>query len=271
MSGDMSRFMVPMRGGKQYMTVAGRLLQFRCDHPTWGIVTEAVEINATPEGNKPPFAIFRACIFNEDGRLMATGTKMEDAKGFGDWLEKAETGSVGRALVMLGYCTDGVPELDEEGGFADSPIKASRPHPQQEQPRPQPMQERRQESSVNVRTQAQEQKPAPAAQTDHKTPSQTSPGYLFAAEAKRLGMDILKDGQVDSDKAGTLCRAVLRFEGTQPGGKLTGDDYAKATRLLPAYAESMKAPNTTGYSAESMTLMDVETAKPNVNAMAGGL
>ncbi len=36
------------------------------------------------------YAIFRARIYNAEGKLMATGTKKEDVKGFGDYMEKAE-------------------------------------------------------------------------------------------------------------------------------------------------------------------------------------
>ena len=64
-----------------------------------------------------------ARICDGDGKLMATGTKKEDVKGFGDFIEKAETGSVGRALALCGFGTQFAPELDEAGGgrFADSP------------------------------------------------------------------------------------------------------------------------------------------------------
>jgi hypothetical protein len=59
------------------------------------------------------YAIFHATITDENGRVVAEGTKMEDSKGFADFLEKAETGSIGRALGILGYGTQFAPEFDE--------------------------------------------------------------------------------------------------------------------------------------------------------------
>lgn len=82
--------MMRVQGGREYLPVSARLIWFREEHPDWGIVTNPIEINMNPDGNRPPYAIFSAQIFNAEGRLMATGTKMEDLRGFGEWLEKAE-------------------------------------------------------------------------------------------------------------------------------------------------------------------------------------
>jgi hypothetical protein len=62
----------------------------------------------------------------------ATGTKSECAADFGDYIEKAETGAIGRALAALGYGTQFAPEFNEEHRIVDSPVE-----PRQEQsPRP---------------------------------------------------------------------------------------------------------------------------------------
>jgi hypothetical protein len=59
-------------------------------------------------------------------RLRA-GDKMETRDDFADFVEKAETGAIGRALAMCGYGTQFAPELSEgdlESGriaYADSP------------------------------------------------------------------------------------------------------------------------------------------------------
>lgn len=169
MAFDPKRYVIKVQGGREYLPVSARLIWFRNDHPDWGIVTEAVEIN-----HEKQYSIFRATIFNEEGRLIATATKKEDVKGFGDYIEKAETGSVGRALAMCGYGAQFAPELEESaprrgaapmrpapgpanfgppqrvapppagGRFDDDdvpmPIPPSRPAPPQE--RPAPMQER---------------------------------------------------------------------------------------------------------------------------------
>jgi len=96
---------VRVQGGSLYMTVQKRVTEFREDHPDWTIVTEAQKVGEN-------FAIFRAEIRDEQGRVLATGHKMVQAQDRpGNYLKAAETGAVGRALNFLGYSTD---ELLEE-------------------------------------------------------------------------------------------------------------------------------------------------------------
>ena len=118
---DLRKHFIKVQGNRDYLPVSGRLVWFRSEHPDWGIVTQAIEINLAPENKMSPYAIFQATIFNADGKAMATATKMEDQRGFGDFVEKAETGSVGRALAYCGYGTQFAPELDEGERFADAP------------------------------------------------------------------------------------------------------------------------------------------------------
>ena len=107
-------YMIKLKG-KDYLPVAGRLVWFREDHPDWGIVTEPVAVEAD-------YSIFKACIFDADGKLMATAHKKEDARGFPDHMEKAETGSIGRALALCGYGTQFADEFDEgQDRIVDSP------------------------------------------------------------------------------------------------------------------------------------------------------
>jgi hypothetical protein len=118
MAFDFKKSLIKVQGGRTYLPVSARLIWFREEHPDWGISTEAVEIN-----HEKQYAVFRAHIYNAEGKLMATGTKKEDVKGFGDYIEKSETGAVGRALALCGFGTQFSPELDEVGGgrLADSP------------------------------------------------------------------------------------------------------------------------------------------------------
>lgn len=118
MAFDFKRHLIKVQGGRTYLPVSARIVWFRQEHPDWSIETEMVELN-----HEKQYAIFRARICDGDGKLMATGTKKEDVKGFGDYMEKAETGSVGRALALCGFGTQFSPELDETGPgrFADSP------------------------------------------------------------------------------------------------------------------------------------------------------
>lgn len=130
MAFDPKRHLIKVQGGRQYLPVSARLIWFRSEHPDWGIVTEIIEIN-----NEKQYAIFRATIFNEEGKLIATGTKREDVKGFGDFIEKAETGSIGRALALCGYGTQFEPEF-AEGGFGGGGMRSGPPPQQRFEPRP---------------------------------------------------------------------------------------------------------------------------------------
>ena len=107
MAFDKQRALIRLQG-KAYLPVAARLVWFREQHPDWGIQTEIVEIN-----HEKQFAVFRATVRDAEGRTISTATKKEDAKGFGDYIEKAETGSVGRALGMAGFGTDSDPDMDD--------------------------------------------------------------------------------------------------------------------------------------------------------------
>jgi hypothetical protein len=120
--------------GKDYLEVKWRLVWFRQEHPDWGISTQIVEHNVEKR-----YAVVKATITDATGRVVAEGTKMEDAKGFADYLEKAETGAIGRALGILGYGTQFAPEFDEvvDGAanprIVDAPVELKRATP----PRPQ--------------------------------------------------------------------------------------------------------------------------------------
>jgi hypothetical protein len=137
MAFDPKRHVIKVQGNREYLPVSARLIWFRQEHPDWGIVTEPIEINLEKQ-----YAIFMARIFNAEGKLMATATKMENIRGFGDYIEKAETGSVGRALALCGYGTQFAPELEEGGRMADSPYPmggnrfASRPAAPMNRPEP---------------------------------------------------------------------------------------------------------------------------------------
>jgi hypothetical protein len=115
---DVKKHLIKVQGGRQYLPVSARLVWFREEHPDWGIETKAVIIDTDKQ-----FAIFEATVFDEKGKLMAKGTKMEDFRGFPDYIEKSETGAIGRALAVCGFGTQFAPDLDEldAGRFVDSP------------------------------------------------------------------------------------------------------------------------------------------------------
>lgn len=103
--------------GREYLEVKYRLVWFREDHPDWAIETELLSVH---ENN----AYARATIKDEKGRVIATSHKFESRKGFPDFIEKAETGAIGRALALIGYgtqfCAD---ELDEGERIVDAPVE----------------------------------------------------------------------------------------------------------------------------------------------------
>lgn len=117
--------------GKAYLEVKWRLVWFRQEHPDWSIRTQIVDLNLEQK-----YAVFKAIIANENGVIVAEGTKMEDARGFADFMEKAETGSIGRALGILGYGTQFAPEFDEvepnspNPRIVDAPINQPKPKAQ---------------------------------------------------------------------------------------------------------------------------------------------
>lgn len=117
MAFNVRKHLIKVQGGRLYLPVAARLVWFREEHPDWGIETRPVQID-TDRG----LAIFEAFLFDANGKLMAKGTKMETKQGFHDYIEKAETGSIGRALAVAGYGTQFAPDLNE-GGVVDSPYE----------------------------------------------------------------------------------------------------------------------------------------------------
>jgi len=64
----------------------------------------------------------KAIIKDASGRIIATARKKEIEHRFPDYIEKAETGAVGKALAMCGYGTLQAPEFDEGERLADAPI-----------------------------------------------------------------------------------------------------------------------------------------------------
>ena len=103
--------------GKDYLNVCYRIVWFREERPDWSIETEF--LTQTDQS-----AICKATIKDASGRIMATSHKEESSKDFAfGHREKAETGSIGRALALCGYGTQFEPEFDEGDRVVDSPLK----------------------------------------------------------------------------------------------------------------------------------------------------
>jgi hypothetical protein len=193
--------MIKVQGNREYLPVASRILWFRREYPEWAILTEAVTIDHVKE-----FAVFRCSITNETGRIMAQATKMEDRKGFGDWLEKAETGSVGRALAFLGYGVLGAKDFDEGDRLADAPIPSREPEP-------------------------------PPAPENPFLPLLEA----FGAELRRVGVFPEIDRELDNKEKAQLARQICNESGREAGEKLTVADMAFAVESVAKWHLQNKA------------------------------
>jgi hypothetical protein len=122
-----SDHLIPIRknGPPDYLPVAWRLVWLRDQHPAALIETQHIELDL--ERNH---AIFRATVTIPDGGT-ATGYGSETARDFGDFIEKAETKAIGRALAALGFGTQFTgDEMAEGERIVDSPVQRSAPRSQ---------------------------------------------------------------------------------------------------------------------------------------------
>lgn len=113
---DPTRHLMKLKG-KDYLEVKWRLVWFRDVHPDGVLITELVQANEKS-------AIFKATV-SAHGAGVATGYGSEEKTDFGDFLEKAETKAVGRALGALGFGTQFSDDFEfgaEQGKVVDSPV-----------------------------------------------------------------------------------------------------------------------------------------------------
>lgn len=134
-------------GNADYLPVQFRLVWFREQCPDGVIETEMLHLDLDRETEEEGYAwnndtrrsekivkrangicVFRAIVKDGKGGV-ATGTKCEKAASFPDFIEKSETGSIGRALAALGYGTQFAPELDEGNRLADAPVTRTENNP----------------------------------------------------------------------------------------------------------------------------------------------
>lgn len=112
------------RGGGDYLDVKWRLLWLRKEHPDAELITEMVE-------HDQQMAIFKAMVTLPTGGK-ATGYGSETANDFPDFIEKAETKAIGRALNALGFGA----QFGERG---DEPTTTPPGRPVQERPSSRPV------------------------------------------------------------------------------------------------------------------------------------
>lgn len=129
-------------GSKDYLPVQWRLVWFREQCPQGTIDTEELEVDVDREVEAEAFAWnaekrrsekivkrakgyarYKAIVTDGKGGR-ATGTKSENAANFADYVEKAETGAIGRALAALGYGTQFTgDEFNESHRIVDAPVE----------------------------------------------------------------------------------------------------------------------------------------------------
>lgn len=107
--------------GQDYLEVKWRLVWLRSEHPDADITTKL----ETHDGDR---AVFSARV-EVPGGGSATGWGSESGDTFGNYIEKAETKAIGRALAALGFGTQFCAEFDdgpETGMLADAPVQRPR-------------------------------------------------------------------------------------------------------------------------------------------------
>ena len=99
-----------------YLPVAARIAWFRKEHPLWSIITKVEQVGRQSR-----------CYESDHQRYVGNGDRNGQEKEtemvFPDYIEKAETGAIGRALAMCGYGTLQAPEFDEQDRLADAPVE----------------------------------------------------------------------------------------------------------------------------------------------------
>lgn len=108
---DPAKYLVNLNGKGEYLEVKWRLLWLRTEHPDAVIETELVRLEDRD-------AVFKARV-SIPGGGSSTGWGSESAGDFRDFLEKAETKAIGRALAALGFGTQFC--HDHEFGVGEAP------------------------------------------------------------------------------------------------------------------------------------------------------
>lgn len=162
---------LPGRGGR-YLEVKWRLLWLRTEQPGARIETEMLRLTDRE-------AVFKATI-TLPGGAVGSGHGSESAGDFRDFIEKAETKAMGRALAALGYGTQfseeflsGERATTGQRNIVDTPVaprpaQAQRPEP----PRP----------AAPAPAPAPARPPAGSTAGQRRAEEETKPGLLPATE-----------------------------------------------------------------------------------------
>ena len=107
----------------QYLDVKYRVVWFRQIYPDGFIDT--IESEVTDK-----LARIEATVYDKDpshgGKQLGKGRRQIKSTDFKDYVEKAETQAIGRALAIAGFGTQFCDDLDEGDSLADSPVEANK-------------------------------------------------------------------------------------------------------------------------------------------------
>lgn len=110
---DPSRYLTRVNG-KSYLEVRFRVVWARRAQPDISIVTEPVELDERR-------AVFRATVSwaTPDGIVQCTDYGTESTDDFADYIEKASTKAIGRALALAGFGT----QFCDDHVYGDAPAE----------------------------------------------------------------------------------------------------------------------------------------------------
>jgi hypothetical protein len=129
---DPGDHLIKVRGGADYLEVKWRLVWFRNEHPNGRVNTEVQEHDRDEGYARVRARVeFDRIVYGQVITAAGESTGTETAKDFPDYLEKAETKAIGRALAALGYGTQFAEEfemkaLDGSQHVVDAPVNRSR-------------------------------------------------------------------------------------------------------------------------------------------------
>jgi hypothetical protein len=127
--------------GKLYMTVQNRMIWFLRDQRAMiaaGIATTSytIQTDLVEHDRDGGWAHFKTYVRDVLGNE-ATMYGSESVRDFPDYIEKASTKSLGRALLLLGYATAYADEFDEGERVVDSPVQRPQATQRPQTPAPQ--------------------------------------------------------------------------------------------------------------------------------------
>jgi hypothetical protein len=175
-----------------YLDVKWRIVWFRTEHPNGSIETRLM----SEPGVSP--AVVQATVTLENG-VTATGFGQCGQDDWSDWLEKAETRSIGRALALLGYGTQFCEDFDEI--ISDSPVESTS----------------KSRGASGGGAPSKSAQPAAAASADPMTPNQQK--YLFSL-AREAGVPSDELEEIVHERFGHSTSELLKSEASALIGSL---------------------------------------------------